>query len=226
MSSQLSRLYTTEISRLQKVEWLEHYIKARAITITSRNILAGWRGAGLFPTNPYRVLRSLSDNLSTPLHLNPSEDASTPSLLVNSSPPDAEVLCAANSAFNAALQDAALSTPIRKHGKRLSGIAEHLHADNSILRRENTELKSVISKRKERMSGKRVTLKGKIIVSTEEVQQKLAQLERNTQVKKVRSRKKKCPTQRPAFDTDEEDIDDESEIGGDQIQDCIEVELR
>jgi hypothetical protein len=81
-------------------------------------------------------------------------------------------------AFNTALLDTSLSTPIRKHGRRLSIIAEHLYAHNSILHHENTELKGVISKRKERMSGKRLILKGKIIVSTEEVQQKLAEAER------------------------------------------------
>ncbi len=72
--------------------------------------------------------------------------------------------------------------------KRLSGIAEHIHADNSILRRENTELKSVIRTRKERLSGKRIILRGKFIVSTEEVQRKLAEAERKTKEKKTKNR--------------------------------------
>ena len=69
MSLQLSRLYATEIARLQKVEWLEHYIKAHANTITTQNILSSWRGAGIFPTNVHRVLRRISSTPSTPLPL-------------------------------------------------------------------------------------------------------------------------------------------------------------
>ena len=38
MSFQLSRLYATEISRLHKAEWLECYVKARSVAITSNNI--------------------------------------------------------------------------------------------------------------------------------------------------------------------------------------------
>src|SRR5438270_11658475 len=44
MSSLLSQFYTTEISRMQKAEWLEQYMKARSITITSNNINGSWRG--------------------------------------------------------------------------------------------------------------------------------------------------------------------------------------
>jgi hypothetical protein len=38
MSLLLSRLYTTEISRLQKIEWLENYMKARLRSIVEWNI--------------------------------------------------------------------------------------------------------------------------------------------------------------------------------------------
>ena len=34
------------------MEWLEHFILARDEAITQKkNILAGWKGAGLFPEN-------------------------------------------------------------------------------------------------------------------------------------------------------------------------------
>ena len=86
MSVQLSRLYATEISRLQKIEWLEHYIKARSTAITSQNILSGWRGAGIFLRNQHRVLRLLSDSviLSQSIEAEPV----TP-FLISSSSPDA-----------------------------------------------------------------------------------------------------------------------------------------
>ena len=79
---------------------------------------------------------------------------------------------------NNALSNATLSTPVRKHSRHLSGVTECLHAEVRILQHENTELKQFLGKHKERMSGKRLVLKGKVIASTEEVQQKLAEAER------------------------------------------------
>jgi sugar-specific transcriptional regulator TrmB len=67
---------------------------------------------------------------------------------------------------------------------------------------------------------------GKIIVSTEEVQQKLAEAERNTLERKAKVSKKKRPVVHSMLATDKEDIDEDSEIEGHEIQDCIEVELR
>jgi hypothetical protein len=153
MSSQLNRLYATEISRLQKAEWLEHYAKARSIAITSKNICAGWRGAGLFPTNVNRILHVLPDPPSTP-PLPPRNISTTQPLLITSSPPDGIVLRTTNAVFNEAISNAALVSPVRKHAQRLSGVAEHLHAENSMLRHENAKLKQLISKRKEQASGK------------------------------------------------------------------------
>ena len=112
MSSRLSRLYATEISRLQKVEWLEHYIQGRVNAITPQNVLGGWRGAGICPFNPHRVLRSLSDSPAT-VSLSPSQnDCTTLSLLITSSPPDAVVLQQTNTTFNKALLNASLATPV------------------------------------------------------------------------------------------------------------------
>ena len=51
LSLQISRLLRSGITRIQKAEWLERYIEARERAITRVNILAGWRGAGLFPEN-------------------------------------------------------------------------------------------------------------------------------------------------------------------------------
>ena len=50
----------------------------------------------------------------------------------------------------------------------------------TILQKELTEMKAVYNKRKERASGKRVILKGKTVVSTEEVQRTLVEAENVT----------------------------------------------
>ena len=127
-------------------------------------------------------------------------------------------------AFNNALLCTALTTPVRRHGHRLGGIAEHLQADNSILRRENTELKRVIRTRKERSSGKRIILKGRFLVSTEEVQRKLAEAEQVTREKKTRSRNKTRLTRVEEGESDEDSSDD-LDIENRVIHECIEVEM-
>ena len=99
MSTQLSRLYATEISRLQKVEWLEHYVQARSKAITSENILGGWRGAGIFPRYPHRVVRQLSDKITSPPPA--SETAAPTPYLISSSR-----LWSGNMAFKEALYQA------------------------------------------------------------------------------------------------------------------------
>ena len=222
MSLLLGKLYATEISRLQKIEWLENYIKAHSKSIVERNILGGWRGAGLFPLNSNRVLRLISE-AATPSP-QPETITTTP-FLITSSPPNVTVLRSSNHAFNEALNNSTLATPVRTHGRKLSGIAEYLHADNTLLRRENAELKSVMDKRKERLSTKRIILKGKSIVSTEEIHKRLAEAERNTKQKK--SKKGHEQNNRAIKDAERQEEYTSNELDTEQaeILDCIEVEL-
>jgi len=137
MAAQLNKLFAAEIARLYKIEWVDKYIPAREKAITATNIQGGWRGAGIFPFNPHRVLRTISEPTTSST---PPQETINP-FLISSSPPDATILQMANEAFNEALRDSAVPSPIRKHGRRLSGIAEQLHADNTVLRKENGELK-------------------------------------------------------------------------------------
>jgi hypothetical protein len=88
MSAQLDPIFRTGISHLQKVEWMEAYVKARHIAITTSNILGGWRGAGLFPTNKQHILRQLADKHTTP---SPSLQLAKPTPFLNNNSP-ADVL--------------------------------------------------------------------------------------------------------------------------------------
>jgi hypothetical protein len=51
----LDRLLRVGIARLEKVEWVEYYMKARPEAFTAKNINSAWRGSGLFPFNPSKV---------------------------------------------------------------------------------------------------------------------------------------------------------------------------
>ena len=59
--SRLHRLMWTDISQLEKVEWLEYFAEARGDAVTSVNILSGWCGVGLLPQNQDRILGQIPD---------------------------------------------------------------------------------------------------------------------------------------------------------------------
>jgi len=226
MSYQLDHIFRTGVSRLQKVEWMESYIAAREVAINTSNILGGWRGAGLFPLNKQRILHQLFDKHPTP---SPPQQTTTLNLFLNnSSPPDALVLHSANAAFNSALFQTEAITPVKTHGRRLSRITERLYAENAILRKENSELKTQIRKRKERTKGKRLVLKNIYAIATEEVQQALAAAQRATREgrkkgKQRKSKQRKRVSSSEEEEEEEEDAEDESEEEGVEMQDCIEV---
>ena len=223
MATQLSKLFASEISRLQKVEWVEKYILARAKSITASNIQGGWRGAGLFPLNRHRVLRTISDSATPPPPLREDSMPITP-YLISSSPPDAITLRTTNEAFNKVIRDSMLSSPVRNHGRRLSGIAEYFQADNAVLRKENGELKEFLNKRTERQSGKRVILKGKFMITTEQIYKDLADAEQKTKKKLSKRKQKKSRSVSEEEELELLEVFDVVEDKEREIQDCIAVQ--
>lgn len=202
MTKHVNRLLSTGIHRLQKVEWLECYIKAREEALIKRNILAGWRGAGLFPRNVQRILRQLPDFTE---ETQSSSPPTTPSikipLFLSSSPPEPMVLHEQNVALSGIVEQSVLDTPTKISIRRSIGFSEQLQAANTILTKQNQELRDTISARKERLSGKRLVLKGKFIVSTEEVYEQLSAA--ISAAEKPKPKKNKNQTE-PAVDTRED----------------------
>jgi len=194
--------------------------------MTRSNILGGWRGAGIFPENHFRVLHQLPDDSLLPTSSTVSTiiAASTP-YLVTSSPPDATTLRSTNQAFFTEISTIECPTPIKRHVRRLSSISERLQAENILLKAENKDLRKRQGIRNERQSRKRIILKGKVVVSTEEVHKALAEAEAATKEKKKRGR----PRRKTQVSSDEEigaSPDSEGDEG-EQLQrdvfDCIEV---
>ena len=234
-----TRLFRSGVRRIEKPEWLEHFIEAREEGITEKNILAGWRGAGLFPENMHRVLHQLPD-IATPIStpVSPLANATSTPFFLSSSPPDPAILRSTNQAFLATSTITDLDTDYKRHMRRLSGISERLQTEVTMLQKELKEVKEVNAKRKERASGKRIILKDKSILSTEEVHQALKEAEEITHAKKLKKGKgmKKKGQKRKVLSTE---IDDRRGYGGDEddnhsvaeslhledveISECIEV---
>jgi hypothetical protein len=75
--------------------------------------------------------------------------------------------------------------------RRSSGIAERLGAEVTILKKELDEIKAVHSKRKERATGKCFILKGKAVISMEELVKELEKAEKRTNVRKKNKKHRK-----------------------------------
>jgi hypothetical protein len=228
-----TRLFRSAVRRIEKAEWAEHYMEARDVAITEKNILSAWRGAGLFPENLFHMLHQLPDcsvDISTPTAPAVS-DISTPFFLT-SSPPEPSTLRSTNQAFLSNFTTSNVNHEYKTHVRRLSGIEERLQTEVTILEKELEEIKTIHARRKERASGKRVILKGKAVISTEELIKALAEAEKATQAKK---KKRKSTRKKKVLDS-EGDTSDSEPVAPDsredstglrdpEILDCIEVAL-
>ena len=228
MTTQLDPLFRTGLNRLEKAEWVNCLVKARPIALTKSNILGGWRGAGLFPRNVDRILDQLPQTNESRTSVTTIASNSSPitptrlqqPLFLSSSPPDVELLHRNNALLKEIIANSTLNSPIRKSICRSIGYGEHYQASNTILQRENKELRALMSARKERQSGKRLILKGKFIVSTEEVYQKLLAAQIATEEKQAKKGKGK----RKSHQIASIDVEDDSEEELPEVEDIIVVE--
>ena len=58
LTTALSHLNEAQLMRIQKSEWMEAYIKAREAAFLNLNIQSAWRGCGLQPFQPQKVIRA------------------------------------------------------------------------------------------------------------------------------------------------------------------------
>ncbi|ODQ69423.1 hypothetical protein LIPSTDRAFT_334725, partial [Lipomyces starkeyi NRRL Y-11557] len=105
LTAALSHLNQAQLVRIQKIEWMEAYIQARSEACTQQNIESAWRGAGLFPFNPQRALRTMVWDTTPELERprTPTEFDIFDQVFVNSSPPDATSLRSANELLNSTI---------------------------------------------------------------------------------------------------------------------------
>ena len=83
----------------------------------------------------------------------------------------------------------------------------------------------MVNKRKERTSGKRLILKGRIVVSTEEVYQKPAEVEKITRERKTKKCKRRDNRATVDVEIDTENMENNSDDELLEIRDCIQVQL-
>ena len=127
----LDPLFRTRIPPIEKVKWMEVYIEARARAFTKLNIEGAWRGAGLSPFNPQKILRKVISATPPPQSRTPSPSLFTrsPFHQVTSSPSEPSILRSANAALNQLISNASLPTPAKIFVHRLTNATEQFQTD-------------------------------------------------------------------------------------------------
>jgi DDE superfamily endonuclease len=108
MSNAIQPLIQTGVARIQKVEWLTAYVAAHRNAFTIQNIRGGFRGTGIYPFLPTKVLNRLESYppsqdqtrpSTPPISITPFNDA-----VLTSSPTDMNAIRRANIALNEQVQ--------------------------------------------------------------------------------------------------------------------------
>ena len=167
------------------------YIRAREKALSTSNVLAGRRGAGLMPLSPVTVLEkvALPQQPESIAPHTPPELRDLDTSLLDSCPPDGSKLREASADFNSAVEASQdLPSPAKRFPERITRSFEKTHAENIALRRQLQETQQLLNTRKARTNGKTVALRGKFVFSTDEVHEVARQAKAALSAKKPRGR--------------------------------------
>jgi hypothetical protein len=157
--------------RLLRIEWTSAYIKARAWCFKPSSIESGFQKAGIYLFNPEILLSTLTPPpwTSSPENqvLSQISDASQ-ILRARSSPrtPKALNLCQVSDLVQ---NDRDIPPSARELIQDLIGFAEDRDTDAILAWRELCEKDILLNTRKTRKTGKRVVLKGKYLLTKEDI---------------------------------------------------------
>jgi hypothetical protein len=178
--------------------------------MTKENILAGWRGTGLWPAAPMRVLQYFL-KVSPP----PTTQVTTPYTTTNldlslllSSPPEAVEFSRSNKRFSELLHECpTVVLPVRRYADRMVRMCETQNATLAIMAKQLAEKDELLKKRKKAKTGKRVLLEGVSVYTTADVLRIAREAEAATAARKhtKRQRKEKIPEIKTEVEDEESD---------------------
>jgi hypothetical protein len=116
LTQEINQYVTTKVATVQKVEWLQSYIYARARAFTESNIKGSWNGAGLEPFSPRKVFSRIESESSTPPSTPTQPNNPFDKALLTSPPFDIEKVQAANAAMiSVLLNKEPITTPAHQY---------------------------------------------------------------------------------------------------------------
>jgi hypothetical protein len=190
---EVDRIFRHSTMRLLRVEWTSAYIKARARCFKPSSIESGFRKAGIYPFYPEILLSTLTPPLRTP----------SPENQVVSQVSDASRILRARGSPRTprALHLRQISDLVQNDGDILSSardlirglidFAEDRDTDAILARRELREKDVLLNTRRTRKTGKRVALKGKYLLTKEDILKVVQDLKEGTKKKRTKKGRKK-----------------------------------
>jgi hypothetical protein len=208
---EVDRIFRHPTMRLPRVEWTSAYIKARARCFRPSSIESGFRKAGIYPFNPEILLLTLTPPPRTPSPedqvLSQMSDASR-ILRARGSPCTPKALNL-RQIVDLIQNDGDIPTSARDLIRDLIDFAEDRDTDAILARRELREKDVLLNTRKTRKRGKRVALKGKYLLTKEDILKVVQDLEEGTKKKKTKKGGKKTEYILISSEEEEEDSADE-----------------
>jgi predicted hydrocarbon binding protein len=231
MASELYPLMCTGIARIQKVEWLTAFVAAHDKALSTKNIFSGFRGTGIHPFLPTKVLRRVTSTSSPQQESRPSTpNSSTPfsEAVLTDSPVDFNAVKQANDALNTLIESGEpLPSPAKKYVGHCTRSLMRLHARCTILQQESTDQKAILQARKNNLSGKRRIIDGKHLMTGAELIG-IREAEEVTKQRKAvpKKDKKKGKSKSKAKKESSNESEGYLDITDDEVEifDCIEVE--
>jgi hypothetical protein len=186
LNLEVNRIFRHSTMRLPRVEWTSAYIKARARCFRPSSIESGFRKAGIYPFNPEILLST-----PTPPPRTPSPGSQVVSQVSDAS----RILRTRGGPRTPRALNLRQNSDLVQNDRDILTSARDLIRDsinftkdrdtNAILARRELRKKNVLlNTRKTRKTGKRVALKGKYLLTKEDILEVVQDLKKGTKKKK------------------------------------------
>lgn len=157
--------------RLPRIEWTSAYIKARAQCFKPLSIKSGFQKAGIYPFDPEILLSALAPPPRTPLlnDQNVSQISHASQILRARGSPRTPKALNLRQVSDLVQNDGDIPLSARELIRDLIDFAEDRNTDAILARRALREKDVLLNTRKTRKTGKRVALKGKYLLTKEDI---------------------------------------------------------
>jgi hypothetical protein len=178
-------------ARILRSKWTSAYVKARERCFRGFHVKSAFRKTGIYPFNPKIILDMLEQPEETPLteFAITAETEDLPRILrersLLSTPPPLNFRGIAEDVISRGV----MNTPSRRFIRDIIDFTEDRNTDTIRLRRELREKDALLNTRKERKKGKRVVLKGQIVVSRDSIIREVERIDKEAEEKKVKKGK-------------------------------------
>lgn len=211
LTLEVDQIFRNSTYRLPKVEWVEAFIKARTKAFRSPSIISGFEKGGIYPFNPEILLSTLDPSPRTPSpnNSNLTEIRAASRVLRERTSPRTPTAINLRRIVDLTTNDENIPTPSRTLIRDLIDFAESRDTDAILARRELREKEELLNRRRSYKKGKRVALKGKFLLSKDDILEVVKNVEKEAKEKKSKKGKNKKVEVIISSDSEEEESLDE-----------------